>query len=82
MGGGEGIGGFRRFIGVIEVFIRRFKIFYKKYKKVIEMFYNNTYAEVHYKKKSMRSQKIKVMRRFGGVLGLTVTRSFVFFDVL
>ena len=40
----------RRFIGVIEVFIRRFTIFYKK-KNKINLFSNRTYAEVHLREK-------------------------------
>jgi hypothetical protein len=52
MGGYGGVYGFYRW--VIKYFI--------KFYKVIEIFYNNTYAEVHFKE---RQNKIKVMGGYG-----------------
>jgi hypothetical protein len=59
------LGVFDGFIG----FIGRYKINFIKLWKVIKLFYNRTYAEVHYKKKSKGSQKIKVMGGVGGSCG-------------
>jgi hypothetical protein len=45
------LGGFDGFIG----FIRGYRINFINLYKVIKLFYNRTYAEVHYKKKSKGS---------------------------
>jgi hypothetical protein len=48
-------------------FIRRYKIFYRIFYKNIKMFYNRTYAEVHYKKRKRKGEVM--LRRFGSGFG-------------